>query len=77
MSTLRVNKIVNYNDDGPVEFSKGVSVPSGQEIDGTLVINTVGVVTATSFSGVGAGITTFGVANEVSTSKAIAYTIIG
>lgn len=77
MSTLRVNQVVNYNDNGPVEFSKGVVVPSGQQINGTLVINSVGVVTATSFSGVGAGITTFGVANEISNSKAIAYTIIG
>ena len=74
MPTLRVNKIVNYNDDGPVEFSKGVSVPSGQEIDGTLIINSVGVVTATSFSGVGAGIS---IPNSIPNGKAIAYTLIG
>lgn len=77
MSTLRVNRIVNLNDNGPVEFSKGLQVPAGQEINGEIVVNAVGVMTATSFIGVGAGITTFGVANEVSSSKAIAYTIIG
>ena len=77
MSTLRVNKIVNLADDGPVEFSKGVTVPSGQQIDGDIVISTVGVVTATSFSGPGTGITTFGVTNEINNAKAIAYTLIG
>ena len=77
MSTLRVNKIVNLADDGPVEFSKGITVPSGQQIDGDIVISTVGVVTATSFSGPGTGITTFGVENEISNAKVIAYTIIG
>ena len=77
MSSLRVNRIVNLTDDGPVEFSKGLQVPAGQQIDGQIVINAVGVMTATSFSGVGAGITTFGVENEVTSSKAIAYTIIG
>jgi hypothetical protein len=77
MSSLRSNKIVNLNDNGPVEFSKGLQVPAGQEISGDIVINAVGIMTATAFSGVGIGITTFGVVNEVSSSKAIAYTIIG
>jgi len=77
MSTLRVNKITNLNDDGPVEFSKGVVLPANQSITPErLLINTTGIMTATSFSGVGAGITTFGVANEVSNSKAIALTLI-
>lgn len=76
MSTLRVNKITSVSD-GPVEFTKGVILPAGQSITETnLYINTVGVVTATSFSGVGAGITTFGVQNEVRKSKVIALTII-
>lgn len=77
MSSLRVNKIVNLTDDGPVEFSKGVTVPSGKAIDGDIVISTVGVVTANSFSGPGTGITTFGVTDEINNSQAIAYTIIG
>ena len=74
MSTLRVNKVVNYNDDGPVEFTKGVEVPVGQSISGN--INIAGVVTATSFVGSGIGITSLGVPGEVRTSKAIALTII-
>jgi hypothetical protein len=48
MSTLRVNKIVNLNDDGPVEFTTGASLPSGQTINGDVQINTIGIVTSTS-----------------------------
>lgn len=48
MSTLRVNKIVNLNDNGPIEFTKGVTVPSGQSLDGSFVVNTTGIVTSTS-----------------------------
>tara|TARA_B100000035_G_scaffold46191_1_gene34932 strand:+ start:1298 stop:1531 length:234 start_codon:yes stop_codon:yes gene_type:complete len=77
MSSLRVNKIVNVADDGPVEFTKGLTVPTGKIIDGDIVISTVGVVTANSFSGPGTGITTFGVTNEINNAKAIAYTLIG
>ena len=33
MSNLRVNKITNYADDGPVEFSSGLTVPSGKTLD--------------------------------------------
>ena len=77
MSSLRVNKIVNLDDDGPVEFTKGLIVPSEKTINGEIVISSVGVVTANSFSGPGTGITTFGVTNEISNAKAIAYTIIG
>ena len=74
MSTLRVNKISNLNDNGPVEFTKGVEVPVGQSISGN--INIAGVVTATSFVGSGIGITSLGVPGEVRISKAIALTII-
>jgi hypothetical protein len=76
MSALRTTKITDLNGTGPVEFTRGATVPSGQVITGTVVINTTGIVTATSFSGVGAGITTFGVTDEVSNSKAIAYSLI-
>ena len=73
MSTLRVNKIVNLNDNGPVEFSKGVVLPANQNIEGNVVFNCSGVVTATTFSGSGAGITSLpGVPN----GKAIAFTLI-
>jgi len=74
MSTLRVNKISNLNDDGPVEFTKGIEIPAGQLLNGN--INITGVVTATSFVGSGIGLTTLGVPGEVRTSKAIALTII-
>jgi len=77
MSSLRVNKIVNLTDDGPVEFTKGVTLPAGKAINGDIIISSVGVVTANSFSGPGTGITTFGVTNEIDNSQAIAYTIIG
>jgi hypothetical protein len=48
MSTLRVNKVVNLNDDGPVEFTKGAVLPSGETINGSIQINSVGVITSTS-----------------------------
>jgi len=50
MSSLRVNKIVNLNDNGPVEFSQGAELPAGQVIDGQVVINSSGIVTSTSLS---------------------------
>lgn len=56
--SLRVNRISNVDDNGPIEFTNGVIVPSGQSITpAALVINTTGVVTATSYSGNGSGIT--------------------
>jgi hypothetical protein len=76
MSALRTTKITDFNGSGPVEFTKGVTIPSGQIISGTIVINTIGVVTATTFSGSGAGVTTFGVANEATNARVIALSII-
>lgn len=77
MSTLRVNQITNFNDDGPVEFAKGVVLPDNQSITPeALVINTTGIVTATTFNGVGTGITTFGVVGEINNSRAVAITLI-
>jgi hypothetical protein len=76
MSTLRVNKISNLNDNGPVEFTKGVEVPVGATINVGGGINVTGIVTATSFVGSGIGITTLGVPGEVNISKSIALTII-
>ena len=55
MSSLRVNKIVNLNDDGAIEFSKGLTILANNPIaSGAVVVNTTGVVTATSFKGSGA-----------------------
>jgi hypothetical protein len=65
MSNLRVNKIVNYNDDGPVEFSTGLTVPSGKELTGTVNINTTGIVTSTSLE-VTQGVNLSGVATASS-----------
>lgn len=77
MSTLRVNKISNLNNDGPVEFTKGVIIPSGQSITPEgIIINATGIMTAGSFNGVGFGITSFGVTGEIKNSKAIAFTLI-
>jgi hypothetical protein len=81
MSSLRVNKITNVNDNGPIEFSKGVILPEGKTLDdensvSTIVVNTTGIMTAGKFNGIGIGITTFGVENEIKTSKTIALTLI-
>lgn len=74
MSSLRVNTITNTAGTGPVEFTKGVSVPSGQVIAAPN-INLTGIITATSFVGNASRVTGF-VANEVTSSKAIAFTLI-
>jgi hypothetical protein len=76
MSALRATKITDLNGTGPVEFNRGVILPAGQTISGTLVINTTGIITATTFSGSGAGVTTFGVANEASNARVIAINLI-
>ena len=65
MSNLRVNKITNYNDDGPVEFSTGLTVPSGKTIDGIININTAGIVTSNSLV-VSQGVSLSGVATASS-----------
>lgn len=48
MSTLRVNKVSNLAGNGPVEFTKGAELPSGQTISGDIVINSSGIITSTS-----------------------------
>lgn len=80
MSSLRVNKIVNLNDNGPVEFTKGAILPSGKTISDSsggskIVINTTGVVTATSFFGDGSNVTSIP-GGGATKSKALALTII-
>ena len=75
MSTLRVNKVVNYNDDGPVEFTKGVILPAGQTISGDLTINTAGIVTASAFFGEGIDVTNIP-GDGVPKGKAVALTFI-
>ena len=65
MSNLRVNKIVNYSDDGPVEFSTGMTIPSGKTLDGAIEINTTGIVTSTSLV-ISQGVNLSGVATATS-----------
>jgi|TARA_R100001460_G_scaffold19900_2_gene41241 hypothetical protein len=63
MSTLRVIKISNLNEDGAVELTKGAVLPAEQQIvdpngNNAIQISTsAGVVTATKFIGSGSGIT--------------------
>ena len=61
MSEIRVDKIVNSTGTGAVEFTSGISLPSGQTLSGvaqtaqgltaTASVNTSGIITATTFSG--------------------------
>jgi len=71
MSSLRVNQITNLNNDGAVEFSSGITIPSGQTITGNITLS--GVCTSTSFSGDGSLIT---VSGGVSNSKIFGITYI-
>lgn len=74
MSSLRANKIVNANDDGPVEFSKGLTISQNYPLASEkLVINSSGIVTATSFRGNGSGLTGL---TGIPTKKAIALSFI-
>jgi hypothetical protein len=90
MSNLRVNKITNYTDDGPVEFSTGLTVPSGKTLDAVINVNTAGIITsnglvvsqgvslsgvATASSYVGVGIGLTGVPGTPN-GKGIAFVLI-
>ena len=70
MSKIKVNSIVNKNDNGATELTRGATVPSGQLFTANGNVNITGVVTATSFSGNGSGLTNIPVATQ---GKAIAY----
>lgn len=61
MSRIRADKFVNNAATGAPELTYGAEVPVGYGITGAGGINITGVVTATSFSGDGSGLT--GVAN--------------
>lgn len=50
MSNLKVNSIVNRNDDGQVELSRGATIPSGQQLSLTGNVNVTGVLTATNYN---------------------------
>lgn len=86
MSKIKVNSIVNKNDDGKVELTFGATIPSGQQLNvtgnfnvtGVLTatnynvnnVNVTGVITATSFVGDGSFLTNL---PSVSSAKIIAY----
>lgn len=73
-SKIQVNSIEAYDPPGPVVVSYGASVPVGQTFTAQGNVNVVGVITASNFSGNGSGLTGL---NFTTSSKAIAYTIIG
>ena len=56
MSRIRANKITNKLGTGAIELEKGAHLPIGLGITGAGGLNITGVVTATSFSGNGAGL---------------------
>jgi hypothetical protein len=67
MSVVKVNQITNFNNDGPVEFSRGLIIPAAAGISGGLNAN-VGVCTASFFSGDGSGLTiTNGIGKNIAT----------
>ena len=72
MSTLRVNNLTGYSGESAVTFTKGLSIADGKNID-TDGITVSGVVTATSYSGSGSGLTNL---PGVNNSKGIALTFV-
>ena len=73
MTKIKVNSIVNKNDDGPTELKFGASIPAGQSISGPGGMNVVGIITASQFSGDGTGLTGLSVATI---GQAFAYKYI-
>jgi len=70
MAKIKVNSIVNQNDDGAPELTRGATVPSGQSFDVEGNVNVVGVITASNFSGDGSGLTGLSIATQ---GKSIAF----
>lgn len=70
MSKIKINSIVNQNDDGGPELTRGATIPSGQSFDVQGNVNVVGVITASNFVGNGSGLTGLSIASQ---SKAIAF----
>jgi len=77
MSELRVDRVINNAGTGAPTFTYGISLPSGQVLSGiaqtaqtllsTASINTTGIITATSFSGSGASLTSLSASNLTGT----------
>ena len=73
MSKIKINSIVNQNDDGAPELTRGATIPSGQSFDVEGNVNVVGVITASNFVGNGSGLTGLNIATQ---NKAIALKAI-
>ena len=73
MSKIRVNSIVNANDDGGPTFLRGATVSDGTILNVQGGINVSGVITASNYVGDGSGLTGLPV---VSTGKAWAYNLL-
>ena len=73
MSKIRVNSIVNANDDGGPTFLKGAKVSDGTILTVQGNVNVSGVMTASNFVGNGAGLTGLPV---VSAGSAWAYNLL-
>lgn len=64
MAKIKVNSIVNFQDDGAPELTRGATIPAGQTLDVTGDVNVTGVVTATNFVGNGSGLTQLNIATD-------------
>lgn len=73
MSKIKVDSISNKTDDGAPELTYGAIIPSGQQFTVNGNVNVSGIITASSFSGNGSGLTGLRIATP---SKAIAYQYI-
>lgn len=73
MSKIQVNSLVNKNDDGAPELTYGATVPSGQVFSALGDVNVSGIITASSFSGNGSGLTNLSIATK---GRSIAFRIL-
>ena len=73
MAKIKVNSIVNQNDDGAPELTMGATIAAGQSFDIQGNVNVVGIITASNFVGNGSGLTGLSV---VTPGKTIALKII-
>ena len=73
MSKVRSDNISNRADDGAPALTYGAEVPVGYGITGAGGINITGVVTATSFSGDGSGLTGVASTDNIITGTAATF----
>jgi hypothetical protein len=73
MSKVRADNISNRANDGAPALTFGAEVPVGYGITGAGGINITGVVTATSFSGDGSGLTGVASTDNIITGTAATF----